>query len=126
RFGERTLGRRNRCDRLLERALLAVASVENAGFVEVDVAVDEARDQQPAIEALFGRVGDDALGDLDDAAARDGDVDGRLLVGPPTLTQEEIESPGAPRRACLVPLRDPLRALPIRPASLSRPRAVPP
>src|SRR5262249_55440544 len=95
RFGERTLGRRNRCDRLIERALLAVASVENAGFVEVDVAVDEARDHQAAIEALFGRVGDDAVGDLDDAAARDGDVDGRLLVGPPTLAPEAIEGPGA-------------------------------
>src|SRR5262249_57685823 len=71
----------------------------NAGFVEVDVAVDEARDHQAAIEALFGRVSGDALSDLDDSAACDGDVDGRLFVGPPALTQQEIEGHGGHRDA---------------------------
>src|SRR5215831_3558152 len=99
RLGEGTLGRCYRRDRLLERALLAAASVENVGFVEVDVAFDEARDHQAAIEALFRRVSGDAVGDLDNAAARDGDVDGRLLVGPPALTQEEIEGHGVHRDA---------------------------
>jgi hypothetical protein len=66
----------------------------------VDVAIDEASDHKPAIELLFRRAGDDAVGDLDDAAARDGNVDGSpLTVGPPALTQEEIEGHGLHRDA---------------------------
>jgi len=41
------------------------------------VALDEAGDHQPAIELLGRRVGDNMLGDLADAPARDRDVDGR-------------------------------------------------
>jgi hypothetical protein len=55
------------------------------------VARDEACDQQPAGEFLCRRVGDDPLRDLDDAAVRDGDIDERLVLGPPALTQKEIE-----------------------------------
>ena len=63
------------------------------------MARDEACDQQPAGEFLCRRVGDDPLRDLDDAAVRDGDIDERLVLGPPALTQKEIEGHGGyPRR----------------------------
>jgi hypothetical protein len=96
-----TLGGGNRYDRFLERAVLAVASVENAGFVEVDVALDEAGDHQPAIELLGRRVGDNMLGDLDDAAARDGDIDnGFLVLRSPRLPQYKIERHVGPFELC--------------------------
>ncbi|HEY6702982.1 MAG TPA: hypothetical protein VI010_02705 [Xanthobacteraceae bacterium] len=100
-FAEGALGRGNRCDRFLERAVLAVASLENAGFVEVDVALDEPCGHQPAIELLGWRVGDNMFGDLDDAPARDGDVDERvLIVGPPRLPQYKIERHVGPSELC--------------------------
>ena len=75
-FSDR-LGGCNRCDRFFERTVPAVASTEGAGFVEVNVARDEACDQQPAGEFLRRRVGDNPLRDLDDAAVRDGDIEPR-------------------------------------------------
>ena len=54
----------------------------------VDVTLDETRDHQPAVELFRRRVGDDAVGDFDDAAVRDGDVDrGVIAPCPPPLTQ---------------------------------------
>ena len=55
------------------------------------------RDHQAAIE-FFGRcIGDNVLGNVDDAAAGDGDVDQRLLgFGPPRLAQYEIDGHPAP------------------------------
>jgi hypothetical protein len=100
-FAEGALGGGNRCDRFLERAVLAVASLENAGFVEVDVALDESGDHQPAIELLGRRVGDNMLGDLDDAPARDGDIDnGFLVLRSPRLLQYKIERHVGPFELC--------------------------
>ena len=57
-------------DRFLSVPVLAIAAVENAGLVEMDVGLDEAGDHQPAVELLLRRVGVDAGGDVDDAARR--------------------------------------------------------
>ena len=67
-LGEGALGRGNRLDRFLERASLAIAALENAGLVEVDVGLDEAGDHQPAVELFLRRVGGDMGRDVDDAA----------------------------------------------------------
>jgi hypothetical protein len=100
-FAEGALGGGNRCDRFLKRAVFAVASLENAGFIEVDVALDEPGDHQPAIELLGRGVGDNVLGDLDDAAARDGDVDdGFLVLRSPRLPQYKIECHLGPFELC--------------------------
>jgi hypothetical protein len=67
----------------------------------MDVAVDEPGDHQPAIELLGGRVGDNMLGDLDNAAARDGDVDDSFLVlRSPRLPQYKIERHVGPPALC--------------------------
>ena len=97
RFGECALGGCDRSDRFLERAALAATAVVDARFIEMDVTLDEARDHQAAIE-FFGRcIGDNVLGNVDDAAAGDGDVDERLLgFGPPRLPQYEIDGHPAP------------------------------
>ena len=58
-LGEGALGRGHRFDRFLERPALAIAALENAGLVEMDVGLDEAGDHQPAVELLLRRVGGD-------------------------------------------------------------------
>jgi hypothetical protein len=78
-----------------KRAALAAAAIEDARFVEVDMAFDETRDHQAAIELLGRRVGGDALANVDDAAIGNGDVDKRLFgFGPPRLPQYEIDRHG--------------------------------
>src|SRR3954464_14902863 len=73
-LGEGALGRGHRFDRFLERPALAIAALENAGLVEMDVGLDEAGDHQPAVELfLLRRVGVDAGGDVDDASRADAD-----------------------------------------------------
>ena len=91
-LGEGALGRGHRFDRFLERPALAIAALENAGLVEMDVGLDKAGDHQPAVELFLRRVGVDTGGDLDDAARADADVDQRRIAsGQPALTQDEIE-----------------------------------
>ena len=67
-LGEGALGRGHRFDRFLERPALAIAAVENAGLVEMDVGLDEARRSPAGRRAVPPRVGVDAGGDVDDAA----------------------------------------------------------
>ena len=91
-LGEGALRGRYCCDRFRERAVLAMAALEDAGIC---------RDQCGSRRSLRSRggrrrsrrhVGSDSLRDLDDAAVGDGDFYKRLLVlGPSALTQEEIE-----------------------------------
>jgi hypothetical protein len=53
------------------------------------------------MELLRWRVGDNMFGELDDAPARDGDVDERvLIVGPPRLPQYKIERHVGPSELC--------------------------
>jgi hypothetical protein len=63
----------------------------------VDVTLDEPRDHQAAIEFFGRRIGDNVLGNVDDVAAGNGDVDEPLLgFGPPRLPQYEIDGHPGP------------------------------
>ena len=69
RFAAATLG-----DCLLEGALFQLAAIQNARLVEMDVGLDEATDDETAIELLLPNISSDPRLDYYDAASRDADV----------------------------------------------------
>ena len=94
-FGEGTLGGAHLGDRFRERALLRAAAIENAGFVEMDVGVDEARRHEAAADVFRGRVGRDGRSDLGNAPAGHADVERRAVAaGDAGIAEDEIEPHG--------------------------------
>ena len=94
-LAELTLGRRHLGDRLAERALPQFAAIENAGFVEMNMRLDEARDDKSSANVFLRRVRRDSRCHLDDVSAGDGDIDDlRLMSGDTGIAQNEIEGHG--------------------------------
>jgi hypothetical protein len=90
------LHRRHALHGEVRHALLRVlAAAEDAGLVEVDVGIDEARTDQPAITLVFfAGTAAQLRGYGCDAALDDADVGGRLIgctVGEPHIAQDKVE-----------------------------------
>src|SRR5262249_59617263 len=92
RVGEAALRGGDLADRFLQRALLAAATIEDARFVEMNVALDQARHDQTAVELLAWRLAFQMRGQRGDAAFRDADVK-RLAFAPGNarVPQDEVE-----------------------------------
>jgi hypothetical protein len=78
-------------DGFFQMALLRLAAVENAGFVEMNMGLDETRRDQPALEIdLLGFCGKPRL-DRRDAFAFYADVERRVVAAhDPGVAQDEI------------------------------------
>ena len=76
-FRERPLDPRGLGDGLGERALRQVAAVDDAGLVEVDVGLDEARQHEPAADGDRLAIARQRRLDRRDASACDADVERR-------------------------------------------------
>src|SRR5262249_35163268 len=89
--GEVALHRGNGADRLADAAMTMAAAAEQAGLVEMDVGVDEARQHHAAGGVDLCRLADKVRRNRGDLAAGDADVD-RLRCGPRAgVTEDEIE-----------------------------------
>jgi hypothetical protein len=96
-LGEAAFGGRHLRNRLLQRAEPALAASEQAGFVEMDMRVDETRHHQPAVEPLLGRVAHQRRRQRGDQPVAHPDVDRlALAAGEAGRAQHEIERHGAP------------------------------
>ena len=90
-LGEGALGRRHRGNRLGERPFARMTTVENARLVEMDVRLDEARNDELAGEVLGASIRIDARSNLDDATSHHADVHGLAISNARTM-QDEIRS----------------------------------
>ena len=79
--GEIALHLGDGADRLADAAMVMPAAAEQAGLVEMDVGVDEARQHQPAGDIDLGRLADKLWRDRGDPAAGYADID--RVAAPP-------------------------------------------
>jgi len=92
--GEITLHRGNGSDGLLQAALDMPAAAEQAGLVEMDMAVDEAWQHQPPAEFDLDRLAGETRRDGGDPPAGHADVD-RCRRGPRHGVAEDLIEGGA-------------------------------
>ena len=93
-LGEATFGGGDLGNRLRQSTLLRLATVEDTGFIEMNVRIDEAGNDQPAAGILNRRIGRDTRRNLDDPALRDSDIDHIIAFGNTRLMKDEIERHG--------------------------------
>jgi hypothetical protein len=93
-LGEVALHRGHGGNGAAQTAVAVPAAAEQAGFVEMDMAVDEAGDGKAPAEIDFGRVGCEAGRNGDDAPRADPDVHRLIMTGDAGSAEDEIESGG--------------------------------
>ena len=88
---EMALGRRDFGNRLGKRALFRFTAIENAGFIEMNMCLDEAWDDKLAAKIVLRGTGGNRRPDVDDAALGDRNIDNaRLAIANAGITQDEI------------------------------------
>ena len=91
-FGKGALGGCDLHDRFLQRPLLRLATIENAGFVEMDVRLDEPGRHQPPADIFARHIGGNCRCDLGDLAGRNTDIEcPRAAPGNASVAKQEIK-----------------------------------
>ena len=90
-LGEAALCRSDLHNRFGERAVIQIAAIENAGFVEMHMRIDEAGNDELAGDVLFGRIGSDVCCNQNNAAAGDREVDDLFATADARVAKNIVE-----------------------------------